>query len=118
MTPWWWSKPASTLARWFRPVVSHEDTAERIDASDEGAGPIEKKLDELLKRVDALAKIVEPIAGDISTIKEMTGGWKAIGTVASFIKWTGALAGAIAMIVGVVIAATKAFAATIVRSVL
>lgn len=80
-------------------MVSHEDIAEHIDASDEGAGPIEKKLDELLKRVDALAKIVEPIAGDISTIKEMTGGWEAIGTFGRFLKWIGGLAAAVAAIV-------------------
>lgn len=80
-------------------MISHEDIAERIDASDERAGAIEKKLDALIESVDALTKIVEPIADDIFTIKEMTGGWKAIGTFGRFLKWMGGLAAAIAAIV-------------------
>ncbi|MEN9924069.1 MAG: hypothetical protein RL268_195 [Pseudomonadota bacterium] len=53
---------------------------------------IENKLDALIASVDSLTKTVEPIRDDISTIKEMTTGWRAVGTVGRFIKWAGGIA--------------------------
>jgi hypothetical protein len=82
--------------------ITHEDIDARVRAVEQsligGIGRfngIEQKLDDVIESVAQLTATVEPIRADMSTIKEMTGGWKAIGTVGRFIKWSSGIAVAI-----------------------
>jgi hypothetical protein len=76
-------------------MTTHEDIAARLDKGDVRFVGIENKLDALSASVESLTKTVEPIRDDISVIKEMTGGWRAIGTAGRFAKWIGGVVGAI-----------------------
>ena len=78
--------------------VTHEQLAERLDKGDRRFGAIEEKLDALIESVDKLTATVEPIKDDISVIKEMTSGWRAVGTIGKFAKWVGSIATALAAI--------------------
>lgn len=73
-------------------AVSHEDLANRLDSGDNHFKCIDKKLDELIEGVQSLTETVEPIRADISTIREITAGWKALGTVGAFVKWASGIA--------------------------
>jgi hypothetical protein len=82
--------------------ITHEDIDRRVRdverALDKGVHRfkgIEDRLDHILASVESMATTIKPIRDDISTIKEMTGGWKAIGTVGRFIKWSSGIAVAI-----------------------
>lgn len=89
-------------------TVSHEDIDNRLERGEGRFTAIEKKLDELIGAVTTLTETVEPIRDDISTIKEMTGGWKAIGIAGRFVKWAGGVAAAIVAVLVVIKAGAKA----------
>ena len=76
------------------PKVSHEDLADRLASGETRFRTIETKLDDLILSVKTLAETVEPVVSDISTIKEITSGWRALGTIASFVKWASGLVAA------------------------
>lgn len=101
--------------------VTHEDLDRRVEAVEialsngvERFQGVEDRLDSIIASVDRMAETIAPIRDDISTIKEMTGGWKAIGTVGRFIKW---LSG-IAVAIGAIAVAAKAGLAHAMRVVL
>lgn len=105
--------------------VTHEDLDRRVEAVEialsngvERFQGVEDRLDSIIASVDRMAETIAPIRDDISTIKEMTGGWKAIGTVGKFIKWVGVLAASFTGIIGFMILAAKAFAATVMKNIL
>ena len=89
-------------------MVTHEDLNDRLVKGDARFCIIETKLDDLIGIVTKLTETVEPIRNDISTIKEITGGWKALGTLGQFAKWAGGIAAALGAIWIVMKAATKA----------
>jgi len=86
-------------------TITHEDIDRRIivveNALERGVerfGGLESRLDTIIHSVGQLNETIAPIRDDISTIKEMTGGWKAIGVVGRFIKWVGGIAVAVAAV--------------------
>jgi hypothetical protein len=105
--------------------ITHEDIDARVRAVEQsligGIGRfngIEEKLDAVIDSVAQLTATVEPIRADMSTIKEMTGGWKAIGTVGRLIKWVGVIAGSITAVIALVVVTAKAWAATAIKALL
>lgn len=42
-----------------------------------------------------IKKIVEPLASDVTDIKEIVGAWRAAGTLGKFVKWGGGILAAV-----------------------
>jgi hypothetical protein len=72
--------------------LTHADLAVRLDKADQRFGNIDTKLDNLIMSVNNLSDTIEPIHDDIMTIKEMTTGWRALGALGQFIKWSSGIA--------------------------
>lgn len=88
--------------------VSHEDIDERLARGEGRFREIEDKLDNLIEGVAKLTATVEPIRDDISTIKEMTGGWKAIGQIGRFFKWVSGVGAGVAIVAAAIVVVVKA----------
>lgn len=88
--------------------ISHEDIADRLERGEARFSCIEGKLNDISEGIKHLSETVEPLRDDVSTIKEMASGWKALNTIGHFFSWIGKLGAGVALIYAAAAVALKA----------
>lgn len=73
-------------------MVTHEDIQVQLEAGRDRFSKVEALLSEVVAGQKRLGEKFEPIANDITEIKDMVGAWKAIAAAGKFAKWMGGIA--------------------------
>ena len=87
-----------------------EDGDHRFLSMENTLKAIGSALNDLHEGQTAIRKDIEPVIDDISIIKDVIGASKAIQTGTRFLKWVGAISGAVAAIIVAIKVSAAAFA--------